>query len=61
MKEDSITSPCEGKPTAPVLVVQICRVPMEILGKEHLSLGTFCVRAIPRHILEMVSSEKYCP
>lgn len=38
MKEDSITSPCEGKPPAAVLIVQICRVPMEILGKEHLSL-----------------------
>lgn len=37
IKEDSITSPCEGKHPAPVLVVQICSVPLEILGQEQLS------------------------
>lgn len=38
MKEDYITSPWEGKHPAPVLVVQICRVSIEICVQEQLSL-----------------------
>lgn len=38
LKEDYTTSPWEGKHPAPVLVVQTCRVPIEILGQEQLSL-----------------------
>lgn len=42
-KEDYITSLWEGKHPAPVLVVHICRVPVEILGQEQLSLLAFFV------------------